>query len=406
MTLTGPPPLPAPESAGQDAFAPFPGHDRIRLLDSLRGFALFGILLVNMWGFKVPMMAYHPTEVYIPGSFNKIANVLIDVFASAKFLPIFSFLFGLGLVLQQGRCQATGRDFTPFLRRRMSVLLVLGLLHGILLWPGDILLIYSLFGFAAVWLLRLGPRTLCNLAALLMAGVIICVIAMSALPTDSIYEDWRSVADHWVNAYHLAGPGEMIWLRLQEWLQWWVIGLFYHIPYSLSFFLAGIAAGKSGLLPRLDSLLPRAVKHLAWAFPIGIVLSLLLPAYERGFLPSFPGNWKLLMASFLLAPALLAPAYLTGAAYVFHRGWLPHLASLLADAGRMSLSNYLFQSVAANVIFSSWGFGFYGRTSVAQGIVLSVLIFALQLFISRWWMQRYETGPVEALARRFVYGTP
>jgi uncharacterized protein len=374
------------------------------LLDTLRGFALFGILLVNMWGFKVPMMAYHPTENYIPGRLNEIAHVFLDVFASAKFLPIFSFLFGLGLVLQQGRCLATGRDFTPYLRRRMSVLLVLGLLHGILLWPGDILLIYSIFGFAAVWLLRLGPRTLCNLSALLMAGVLICMLALSVLPTDSAYDDWRTTADAWVNAYRLAGPVEMIRLRLQEWLQWWVIGLFYHIPYSLSFFLVGMAAGKSDVLPRLDSLLPRAVKHLAWALPVGIVLSLLLPAHERGFLPSFPGDWNLLMVSFVLGPALLAPAYLTGAAYVIRRGWLPNLASLLADAGRMSLSNYLFQSVAANIIFASRGFGFYGRTSVAQGIVLSVLIFILQLFISRWWMRRYKVGPVESLARRFVYG--
>jgi len=164
-----------------------------------------------------------------------------------------------------------------------------------------------------------------------------------------------------------------------------------------------MAAGKSGILARLDSFLPRAVKHLAWAFPVGLVVSLLLPAYERGILPSFPGDWKILPASSLLGPALLAPAYLVSATYVFRRGWFPVLASLLADAGRMSLTNYLLQSIFANIIFMGWGFGFYGRTSVFQGIILSILIFTLQLFLSRWWMRRYKIGPAEAAVRSFVY---
>lgn len=405
MTPAGPPPLPASAFPEQHAFVPPSTGDRTPLLDTLRGFALFGILVVNMWGFKVPMMAYHPTEKYIPGRFNEIADLLVDTFATAKFLPIFSFLFGLGLVLQQTHCNATGRDFKPFLRRRMSVLLVLGLIHGILLWPGDILLIYSLFGFAAVWLLRLGPRTLCNLAAASIAGILVITFALSGFSSDSIGDDWRTAANHWVTAYRTATPAQMIQLRLHEWLAWWAIGLFYHIPYSFSFFLVGIAAGKTGILSRLDSVLPHALKHLAWTVPAGILLSLLLPAFDHEILPAFPGDSRILPASFLMAPVLLTFSYLVAAAYIFHRGWLPDLGSILADAGRMSLSNYLLQSVIANIIFMGWGLGFYGRTSVVQGLVLSLLIFTLQLFLSRWWMRRNTIGPLEILIRKFTHAS-
>lgn len=406
MTPAGPPPLPPSAFLGQESHVPVLSAERLPLLDTLRGFALFGILIVNMWGFKVPLMASHATETYIPGGFNGIATILIDLFANAKFLPIFSFLFGLGLVLQQNRCRATGRDFTPFLRRRMSIFLVLGLIHGIVLWPGDILMIYSLFGFGAIWFLRLGPRTLCNIAGLLMAGLFACSFILLGMQGEPVEEDWRGIADQWVSAYRSAGPLVIIWLRAQEWFQWWIIGLFYHIPYALSFFLVGMAAGKIGILSKLDSFLPRAVKHLWWAFPVGIVLSLVVPAYYHGLLPHFFDGGRVFLASFLIAPALLALAYLVSATYIFHRGWFPGLAALLADAGRMSLTNYLLQSVMANIIFTSWGFGFYGRTSVVQGIVLSILIFTLQLLFSRWWMRRYKIGPVERFTRRLVYGPP
>ncbi|RYD48906.1 MAG: DUF418 domain-containing protein [Verrucomicrobiaceae bacterium] len=403
MKDPGPSPLPREQpSIPAGISTPVSLTDRVPLLDSLRGFALFGILVVNMWGFKVPLAAGDPTGLYIPGGLNEAAHLLINVFANAKFLPIFSFLFGLGLVLQNNRSGSCSQGPRKLLVRRMTVFLGLGFIHGIVLWPGDILMIYSLFGFGALWFQQLGPRTLCNAAVLLMVSIFACTyFLMGFAPEEIPKEEWRSAADQWVSAYRLASPIGVIPLRIQEWFQWWIMGLFYHIPYALSFFLLGIAAGKSNILFRLDTFLPHAMGHLKWSLPLGVVLSLLGPAYHRGFLPPFPDDARLITAAFLICPTLLALSYLTGAAYIFHRGHLSSLASVLADAGRMSLTNYLLQSVIANVIFM--GFGFYGRTSVSQGLVFSILIFTLQLFFSRWWMRHHKTGPVEAVVRKIIY---
>lgn len=392
-----------PHLSVESTFAPVSSQDRYPLLDTLRGLALFGILLVNMQGFKVPLLAYHPAENYLPGPLNDILIEVLHLFVSGKFLPIFSFLFGLGLVLQQKRCTSAGRSFTSFLCGRMTLLLAIGFVHGIVLWAGDILALYGVLGFAALWLLRLGPRTILNLAVLVMAAMVVCSIMMPLHPSDIHETGWRAVADQWVDAYRLAGPFEVVHLNQQQWQQLWAFDWMYHIPYTLLFFMIGLAAGKADLLPRLEFVLANAARHLVWAIPVGIVLSLFYPLVIHGFAPWFNNAGWILPVSQTLGSIILAFAWLTGFAVFFHRGHLPALASVLAEAGRMSLSNYLFQSLAGNIIFMGWGFGFYGGVSVSQGIVLSVLIFTLQLIFSHWWMRRFKTGPVESAVRSIVY---
>ncbi len=167
--------------------------------------------------------------------------------------------------------------------------------------------------------------------------------------------------------------------------------------------MIGLAAGKADLLTRLEFFLASVAGHLVWAIPLGMVISLLYPLVAHGFVPWFNNAGWILPVSQILGSIILAFAWLAGFALFFHSGRFPALASVLAEVGRMSLTNYLFQSLAGNIIFMAWGFGFYGGVSVSQGIVLSTLIFTLQLVFSHWWMRRFKTGPVESAVRSIVY---
>ncbi len=109
----------------------------------------------------------------------------------------------------------------------MSLLLAIGFFHGIVLWAGDILALYAVLGFAALWLLRLGPRTLLNLAVLVMAAMIVISIMRPLHPSDIQETGWRALADQWVDAYRLAGPFEVVQLNQQQWQLIWVFHWMY-----------------------------------------------------------------------------------------------------------------------------------------------------------------------------------
>src|SRR5580692_6135329 len=120
--------------------------DRILYIDMLRGMALFGILAANMRGFNAPSVLYGNIRPLFHGRADLIAQGFIDIFIQGKFVTLFSFLFGLGFAVQMSRAAARGAKFMSFYPRRLAALALFGLIHGILIWWGDILLTYALAG--------------------------------------------------------------------------------------------------------------------------------------------------------------------------------------------------------------------------------------------------------------------
>jgi len=169
-------------------------------LDALRGISLLGILLVNMHGHKSSFTAWSLVETYVPGEWNLVTVHLIDVFASGKFVAIFAFLFGFGLALQASRWTTDGsrrQSFSGFIFRRMAVLGLLGILHGILLWAGDILTLYAAMGLTTVAIHRCRVHTLLVLAASSLAVYTLSGVSyFHMLPPYSEWEGvWRGAAD-------------------------------------------------------------------------------------------------------------------------------------------------------------------------------------------------------------------
>ena len=117
---------------------PIQAGERVQVIDMLRGFALLGILLVNMQFFNTPSYLLS-TEARQLAPVDRVATWLINFFAEGKFYTMFSFLFGFGFAVQLVRAEARGVRFVPVYLRRLFVLLLIGIVHGLLLWYGDIL---------------------------------------------------------------------------------------------------------------------------------------------------------------------------------------------------------------------------------------------------------------------------
>lgn len=143
---------------------PIPSNERIQLLDILRGFAIFGILVVNMSVFMAP--DFLPSYAHPPLPwYDRLVEFLVQFFAQGKFYTTFSFLFGLGFALQLARAETKGIDVRSFYARRLLALLGFGVLHYLLFWEGDILRLYALLGVVLLAFRNRSNQTVLKAAA-------------------------------------------------------------------------------------------------------------------------------------------------------------------------------------------------------------------------------------------------
>lgn len=167
---------------------PVPASERIPALDAARGVALLGILLVNVQLFFLPFG--HLLEMKPPATIGDAAAWwFVRIFCEGKFFPLFSMLFGMGLVLQLDRARAAGRPFTAAYLRRLILLALFGIAHIILLWAGDILLVYSVAGLILLLCARLSARTLLIVSGMLVLIAVLLTTAAAALGFMAGHED-------------------------------------------------------------------------------------------------------------------------------------------------------------------------------------------------------------------------
>lgn len=369
--------------------APTPEGERIAVVDMLRGFALFGILLVNMRIFSIPWVDPEASRILFPGLLDRIVDWTIRFLAEGKFYTIFALLFGLSTWLQGER---THEPRLP--RRRLLFLLLFGLLHALFIWSGDILLPYALLGL----LLRLFRKRQTKTIIIWMVTLPLIPLGLSLwlnqLPGGDT-EGLSAMARWMLDLYQNGSYGEVLRLRLLE------LGLIYLSMLMTSglyqvfiMFLAGLLAGRFAIFRELERHRPLLRGMIVWGLPLGVAGSLLalvsdsLPLITLGALIGGPG---------------LGLAYCAGLILLSQRpGWAERLAPLTA-AGRMAFTNYLLQSVICTLLFYGYGLGLYGQVGPAGGLILSFLIYGVQLLLSRWWLDRFRLGPLEWLWRSLTY---
>jgi uncharacterized protein len=440
---------------------------RVEGMDVARGLALLGILCVNAVTFAFPLGVLYG-DADLPGARTGFADGLADWFVSVvcegKFYPLFAMLFGMSTWLMIDALRVRGvargnRDGVALwawtMARRFGVLALIGAAHGVLLWYGDILLIYALCGFVLLGVLVFRPRRWTMLAiglgGILLASAILLGLAgltfavgefeptrtaistpattsdgsTESVPSDAVPEASapgssarpRSLAV--VRLYetgdqHHFNPAHPIWIELEieafrdgPFLNAmtframsYAMSLFQVVFYGMGvgivgLFLVGAALLRFGLFEPGGAKLRWSLMLVGWGvgLPLTLVVSWLV---DRDGSPAHLLLW--LSAMSIIGP-MMAAALMSLAGEVVVRGLIPGVCNALASTGRMSLTNYLTQTLVGTFVMYHWGLAQFATWSRTEVLLGCFVLFLAQVVISTLWLRRFTQGPCEWLWR-------
>lgn len=377
-----------------NATGPVTSSERIHFLDALRGFALLGVLLANLPAFV------HPESTGIHQWVGPIADILI----STKFITLLSILFGAGFYYQWKRLREIRTDFRPYYLKRMFLLFLIGSAHAHLLWFGDILRIYAISGALLLFFPLEKEKIILRWGIILtvpLTALAFIVQGITPYFTDD-YPNGEAVANAFINGTYREVLA-MNWAidPLRHFLKDSVLTLIT----TLGKMLLGVWLAHRGFFVHPSSLI-QPQKFWLWAGLImGIPSSITYWALTAGHFEI--DSPVLLWVPFVVAGGLVLHAllYLTLFVRWFSRFESSRLSQLLQSTGRMSLTNYLLQTVAGMGIFYGIGLGLSGTMNHTGMLVYGFVFFVLQMLVSEWWLKHRKMGPVEWVWRKLAYRT-
>lgn len=363
--------------------------------DVLRGFALFGILVVN-----IQFMGLDSVEGargdWVSGFANGSATFIIASIFAGKFYLIFSFLFGYSsnYIIRDDRSNR-GRWV-----KRCFLLIAIGILHFTFLWHGDILFIYGLFGLLLIPFFFRQERTLKIWTRIVFIGTSTLILMVAALvlvaeryfPEESAQPSIASELDNVL----LSGTFlEAIPARLEVWVFGVLTGIFLQGGLAFAAFVLGLRLARTNYLSspinsKKNSQLIR--RGLLFGAPIQIVAAVILVRNEQSTTPSEGIYLLSLFASFLAAP-LMSVVYIGILRKLVENK--PQLVSWMIPAGKISLTVYISQSVLTSMIFGPWGLGLFQELSTWQVLLLALLIWLFLVYLSSLWLKKFNQGPLE-----------
>ncbi|MEE4196047.1 MAG: DUF418 domain-containing protein [Bacteroidales bacterium] len=398
---------------------PVAAKERIQLLDILRGFAILGILMVNMPLFNSPIMARIGNFALWHSQANHLADLVIRFFFEGKFYSLFSILFGIGFYLFLQKQNDSGTSILPTFRRRLFYLLLFGVLHITLLWAGDILFFYALFGFVLILFRKKTTRSLKKwilamiLIPIVITGFAVLMVALGKMHPEGAKQIEASFAqqeqylrnfiEKALETYAHGSFAEIFTTRVTEW-RFSLNGIFFFYPNVFAMFLLGFFLAKKGWLFNLKA--NRSVfRKMLWA---GLVLGIIGNSiYTWGMEHSSQMDMNpttlIAITGFGFGVPAMTLFYIAAFALATEKGIFSWCIRRLAMVGRMALTNYLLQSILCTTIFYSYGFGLYGTVNIWQGIILTFIIYGLQILFSIFWLKRFHYGPFEWLWRSLSY---
>jgi uncharacterized protein len=370
---------------------------RIEALDALRGFAIFGIVLINIqlfsgWSF----LGTEGREALSLSEYDGQLKVWLDVLVLAKFYSLFALLFGYSFTMMASKL---GNEAVRLHLRRMAGLLLFGLAHSLLLWPWDILVLYSVMGLVLTPFLQRGPWLLFTAGLLILAAGawvqwwfdvlsgydgFILGTKQNSVPVMANGSYAEVVAVNWELTLGVA----VEWIQGMRPLR--VLGLF----------LVGAAAATLGLAA------DNSERHgILWiAAAIGLLAGVPLSIAEHA------GHFGMAWAATLnpLGVAVGAPVLAMGYAATMLLFWQGrHLlarasCAIFAPVGRMALTNYIGQSAICVPLFYGFGLGLFAEWSLARQMLFVLILFAAQVGFSHLWLMVFRQGPLEWLWRRMI----
>ncbi|TVR79979.1 MAG: DUF418 domain-containing protein, partial [Chitinophagaceae bacterium] len=392
-------------------------------LDILRGIALFGILVVNLYIFSNPLAILAVNISPWTEWYNQSYIFFSRIFFEGKFITMFSFLFGLGFYIFTERLKIKELPVRRVFFRRMLLLFLIGLMHAVFFWPGDILASYAVSGIFIMLFLYRKDKTIkiwmgVILGAFLLFFTLLIFFIMWAMSmpevADSIKEGFAEANQDFVEMLargyevYLTGTyAEMMTYRWGEEIPFAWTGLFLApmgIPFIISMFLLGFLIGRKGLLQNPKLLRTLLIPH-RWKLLIsGLLLSVV---YALSYLyrdPVLFDYWLLIqMFAIILGAPLLMLAYSGFILKCLEDNKATAFLHRFVPVGRMALTNYIMQTIICTTIFYGYGLELIGRFEPIFIFPLAVVIYLFQMYLSAWYFKHYKMGPLERLWRMGTY---
>ncbi|HEY0461979.1 MAG TPA: DUF418 domain-containing protein [Pyrinomonadaceae bacterium] len=365
-----------------EPMAPVHSGERITELDVLRGFAMMGVLLAYaLWN-----LGNAPEETYSQAQFvlNKVLGWLIDT----KAYTTLATLFGLGFSIQLVRARSRGINIVPVYCRRLSVLLLIGLAHALLLRNGDILVPYATMGFLLLLFRNASNRTILVGA---IAALIFPFIAEWLWSLTGVSFPERPVTD---NTSYIAE--NLAWVRY-----WYSIAILQWTP-SLTLFLFGLYLGRKRLFENIA-----AHKKVIWGgviggLSLGLIALVGVEWLNRADAAPFFGQRIAARLLWTFHAWGMAAFYASSLILLLQKEKRQKRLAPLGAVGRMALTNYIWQ--AALIVPVCIGFRLFDTITPVSGLILALGVAVLQIPFSVWWLKHFEFGPIEWFWRRLTYG--
>ena len=392
---------------------PTQGSQRITSLDLLRGFAILGILVLNIQSFAMPGAAYlNPMAYGDMNGINKWVWMLSHIFGDQKFMTIFSILFGAGIVLITQKAEAkTGRSMALHFRRTFW-LLIIGLIHAHLIWSGDILVPYALCALIVYFFRNLAPRTLIVIGILIISiHTFIYVGIGSSIPQWTpenkleVLATWQPLAadiQEEIEAY-TGSIGQQFEKRSESALMMETsIFMMIFLWRAGGLMLVGMGLFKLGILSAHKS---NSYYRRSWL----ISWSLGLPLVIWGVYKNFEAEWLFEYSMFLgsqwnyWGSLLVSYGFISLIMLWAKSSRFQTLKERLSAVGQMALTNYLLQSIICTFLFYGFGLGLFGTVDRWGQILIVFGVWIVQILWSKPWLNTFFFGPFEWIWRSLSY---
>lgn len=392
---------------------PISQSEREESLDVLRGFALLGILIVNIQTFSMIGSAYFFPYTY--GDMNGINYWvwwITHTFADQKFMTIFTMLFGAGIVVFTTRAESKNRKVFGLYYRRTLLLLIFGLIHAYCLWHGDILVAYALCALFIYFFRKFSPKFLIPFGIIfLIIGTSISLLSGLSAPNwpeesrnefisiwdpseEEIQYEMNTMQGNWMEQMDYRVPSSMEFQTFifLFWSVWRVSGL---MLIGMALYKLGILSGKySNRFYSIFAIL---------CLTIGLSLAI------YGIQSKHNSYWEIFSTFFITSEynywgsIFVSLGYISAIVLICNNQLLGSLRIALAIVGKTAFSNYILQTLICTTLFYGHGFGWFGQVERWGQLIIVVLIWIFQLILSTLWLRYFRCGPLEWVWRSLTY---
>ncbi|WP_395943353.1 DUF418 domain-containing protein [Brevundimonas sp.] len=381
---------------------------RVQVIDTLRALALYGVITMNLMAMVMGLIG---AEI-VPkaGPIDYVFATFDLVLLQGKARSTFALLFGVGFGMLMVRAAQRGQAFTGFYLRRMSALLLFGLINLAVLFWGDILILYALLGMVLLLFRGWSNRAILAAGLILVIGPPLALglfEAATGAPAPNLAGLTPEQAEGVMSAsapIYRAGDGlAYVRANLAYYVDHHLTDTAYAFVYELGvlgLFLLGLWTARTGVLAGVEAWRP-FLRRVAWiCLPVGLVLSALHASRRMGI--DVEGAAYALVSAAYVGLPIMAFGYVAILALLLTRGGR-FLQPLLSPMGRMALSGYLASNAIGSFVWYGWGLGLMGRTNVTGMNLFALAVFGSLCVFSAVWLSVFRFGPVEWLWRCLSY---